>query len=382
MKIKLTLSLLFVALSSILAKADLFVNQRGTVSLNSIDPLYQVTPHNNDSITSLKIFEPEVGAPHPRISFGDQGSIRAMNVMVGEVFNGDSDQLWLHGKKGLYYTCNHLAGDTVFYYDTNKGDYFQFNCDVRSTGVFVASDSRFKRDIRPLDRALGALSSLSPVSYRLNPRLDAAKALGENTSIETRSAGDGRTYRDKTGDDQRHFSKFYGNMQKDVERYGFLAQEVQSVYPELVRTDEKGYMYVDYIGMIPLLVGAIGELNQKIEQLENEKAALIDSQDKTDNVGNEESGMMDKFTTAKLFQNAPNPFTSSTAIRYTLPDDVKDASILIFDMQGKLLKTIAVNDRGSSSVTIEGNDLAAGMYIYALVADGAEVDSKRMILTK
>jgi hypothetical protein len=51
-------------------------------------------------------------------------------------------------------------------------------------------------------------------------------------------------------------------------------------------------------------------------------------------------------------------------------------------MQGEQIKYIAVNERGSTSVTIEGHTLKAGMYLYTLIADGKEVDTKKMIITK
>jgi len=41
-----------------------------------------------------------------------------------------------------------------------------------------------------------------------------------------------------------------------------------------------------------------------------------------------------------------------------------------------------MNGKGKQSVTINGNSLQPGMYLYALVIDGKEVDTKRMILTK
>ena len=41
-----------------------------------------------------------------------------------------------------------------------------------------------------------------------------------------------------------------------------------------------------------------------------------------------------------------------------------------------------VNGKGKQTVTINGNSLEPGMYLYALVIDGKEVDTKRMILTK
>jgi hypothetical protein len=50
-------------------------------------------------------------------------------------------------------------------------------------------------------------------------------------------------------------------------------------------------------------------------------------------------------------------------------------------MQGKLLQKITAAT-GPNSVTIQGSTLTAGMYLYSLVADGQEVDTKRMILTE
>jgi len=51
-------------------------------------------------------------------------------------------------------------------------------------------------------------------------------------------------------------------------------------------------------------------------------------------------------------------------------------------MQGSQIKQIAVNERGDTSVIIEGSTLKAGIYYYTLIADDKEVDTKKMILTK
>ena len=37
---------------------------------------------------------------------------------------------------------------------------------------------------------------------------------------------------------------------------------------------------------------------------------------------------------------------------------------------------------GQGSETISGSQFSAGIYLYALIADGKEVDVKRMILTE
>jgi hypothetical protein len=46
------------------------------------------------------------------------------------------------------------------------------------------------------------------------------------------------------------------------------------------------------------------------------------------------------------------------------------------------LQQYNVNGKGKQTVTIDGNGFEPGMYLYVLVIDGKEVDTKRMILTK
>ncbi|GHT79595.1 hypothetical protein AGMMS50262_23490 [Bacteroidia bacterium] len=60
---------------------------------------------------------------------------------------------------------------------------------------------------------------------------------------------------------------------------------------------------------------------------------------------------------------------------------MKQAYICIFDLQGTMLQKIDAQ-QGQNSVTIQGSTLQPGMYLYSLIADGQEVDTKRMILTK
>ncbi|MBQ9863773.1 MAG: T9SS type A sorting domain-containing protein [Bacteroidales bacterium] len=84
---------------------------------------------------------------------------------------------------------------------------------------------------------------------------------------------------------------------------------------------------------------------------------------------------------AILYQNTPNPFTAQTEIRFSLPDDAPQAYIYIFDMTGKMQKQIPV-DPDQQSVTINGYELSAGIYLYSLVVGGQEIDTKRMILSK
>ena len=84
----------------------------------------------------------------------------------------------------------------------------------------------------------------------------------------------------------------------------------------------------------------------------------------------------------ELLQNCPNPFRTATEIRCTLPEEIKTAFICVFDLNGRQKQRFDLKERGETSITIDGNTLEPGMYIYTLVADGVEIDSKRMILTE
>lgn len=82
-----------------------------------------------------------------------------------------------------------------------------------------------------------------------------------------------------------------------------------------------------------------------------------------------------------LAQNSPNPFNESTRIAYYLAKITNKAMINVYDLNGLQIKTISINQTGSGSVTINASELRPGIYIYSLITDGVEVDSKRMILT-
>ena len=71
---------------------------------------------------------------------------------------------------------------------------------------------------------------------------------------------------------------------------GVLAQEIQKIYPELVRTDEKGMLSVNYMGLTPVLIESTKELNKKVEtqqqQIEKLKTNNADLQKQIDELRN------------------------------------------------------------------------------------------------
>jgi len=85
---------------------------------------------------------------------------------------------------------------------------------------------------------------------------------------------------------------------------------------------------------------------------------------------------------ALLGQNFPNPFSSSSVIRYSLPQKFTNAYITITDIVGRTIKQFTLSSAASGSININAGTLAQGTYVYSLYIDGKFIDSKRMVITK
>lgn len=309
-----------------------------------VDPIITIDPK-----TRMCVFGEGRQRDGGYITFGNSTDalVGSYGISVTPVYNVF---LRLRGKSGIRFESG--RGVAATYFDTSNK--FKFNCDVTVDGVFVNSDARLKDNIEELDGSYSGLSGISGYRYTLTRGTEtAAKANAQSESEEA--------IRDVAADSHS--------------RYGFLAQEVKKIFPELVTEDENGYLSVDYIGFIPLLVDAYNELTVKVEEQEAVIAQLTQQKKRGDNpaaLGGE----------ATLAQNRPNPFSATTVIECYLPSTVADASVYVYDLQGKQLLHLPVSGRGNTSVTVEARQLGAGMYVYALIADGREIDSKRMIITE
>ena len=58
--------------------------------------------------------------------------------------------------------------------------------------------------------------------------------------------------------------------EKNKKHFGFIAQELENVYPELVTNSELGFKTVNYIEMIPILLSQMKNMQQEIEKLKEE----------------------------------------------------------------------------------------------------------------
>lgn len=169
-----------------------------------------------------------------------------------------------------------------------------------------------------------------------------------------------------------------------IDRHNFT-----NYFPSFVKKDENNHYVINYAELVPLLVygyqqlvGLITHLhpNGRVQDLLAEET-LVTHEDTEEEPQAQPQIAARRFVDAVLYQNTPNPFTAQTEIRFRLPDDTQDAYIYIFDMTGKTLKQLPINS-SMQSVTIQGYELSSGMYLYSLVINGQEIDTKRMILSK
>ena len=101
------------------------------------------------------------------------------------------------------------------------------NSDLYVNGsIFNPSDAILKKDIQCISREkIDNLLNLNAVSYKLKEDLNAK------------------------------------------EHFGFIAQELEKLYPELVKNSEMGYKTVNYIELIPILISKIQEMDKEIKEL-------------------------------------------------------------------------------------------------------------------
>ena len=224
---------------------------------------------------------------------------------------------------------------------------------LEEDGDFVnASDRRLKKNVQYLNSELESLLQLRPATYQYKK-------------------------------------------QKDNEmQFGFIAQEVQEIYPDLVSVvneeSEDKMLGINYEEFIPLLVMGIQEQQAIIEEKEVEIEALKARLNKieallfnNDNrIGEATMSQTTIITNAQLYPNQPNPFSKSTTIRYFIPEIVKQATLQITNSNGKVLKVIPIDARGEGQSVLQAQSLRAGTYFYTLILDGQVLETKQMILTK
>ena len=227
---------------------------------------------------------------------------------------------------------------------------------LTSGAYILPSDIRLKENVTPLRSASSELTTLNQV---LNMNV-VQYNYKDHISINMTNVSD---------TDESTSKK------NNLLHFGLIAQELQEIYPNLIHEGQDGYLGINYVEMVPVLIRAIQELKEEIDELKGTGTARKSPTVSTTSVDNA------KGNNNMLYQNTPNPAKNQTIIRYQLAEDAQDAAICIFDMTGKQVKKFPISS-GTNNVVINGYELGQGMFLYSLIVNGQEIDTKKMIISK
>ena len=375
-------------------------NKNSSIYCNSTDKTKGIYVENStDSISNTY-----GGQYHVINNFGDCFGINSL-AMGGDDFNPSQCVIGLNGVAGFAPTAIGtfggkfaVLGSPVNFagvYGAEMGDIPSFsnysgtyagyfNGKVRVTnGIYatvlspVTSPSPSGQNGTTLlsDRGESVTDKLSQVQAVQILRYDPAKET--NT---TKASFENLDISNLSSEELDSLSKAMGDVEPEPYlspvQYGLDAAQLKAVYPELVYEDDNGNVSINYVEMVPLLVQSIKELKNELAELKGTSPKKA----KTGTTSIEET--VSDVDMVRMDQNKPNPFSESTVITLNIPEQTQKASIFIFDMSGKQVQNIAVNERGETNITVYASDLSAGMYIYTLVVDGKVAVTRRMIVSK
>lgn len=86
-------------------------------------------------------------------------------------------------------------------------------------------------------------------------------------------------------------------------------------------------------------------------------------------------------TGAVLYQNIPNPFSSTSSIKYFIPHSLDGKVTMSFsNTNGQIVSVVDINSKGDGELNINTADLSSGVYFYTLYVGAMKIDTKRMVV--
>lgn len=281
------------------------------------------------------------------------GSVASVNTGVYGTINPNTTGTVNYGVYGIVPPSFGTAAFTA-------GGYFIGGLYADALTVF--SDQKLKNDVQNESDITSRIMKLRPVTYQL--------------------------------DQNRKGYNFSNKLQ-----HGFIAQEMEKVFPELVNDikhpiAEKGSTKIEdikgvnYVGLISVLTRGIQEQQQQIGKqeeriavLEKEILSLKQAMEAVSGASPAKTAPVVAAAGYELKQNTPNPFSETTVINYAVPATEKNASIAVFDLNGRMITQYG-NLAGKNQLTIRANELQPGIYLYSLLSGAQEILTKRMVITK
>lgn len=273
---------------------------------------------------------------------------------------GNATSGWNYGVSGMLYGQNDgtgIYGSSRYDEGFNTGGRFAglFHGDIKTTDAVYASvyntlaDSRLNEDMIELETgSVDNIMQMSVYKYGL-----------KQYYVDN---GDGTSSLGYYNDDSDILGK---------DHFGLSGQEIREIYPDLVSENQEGFLSINYVEMIPLLIQSIKELRMELDNTNAELESL--------KTGTKVATRIQNMTSA-LYQNTPNPFKERCVVKCTVPQNVVNAVFYLYDYSGHQIQSRIIKDRDDVQIVFEADGLEAGIYLYSLVCDGELVDTRRMIL--
>jgi hypothetical protein len=246
------------------------------------------------------------------------------------------------------------------------------NSSVSSIGGKVGwttlSDGRLKKNISEDVPGLSFITKLRPVTYTLDIQsIDKASGSIEPIAGEPNSKASAAK------------EKHTGFIAQEVEKAAHgLNYDFSGVDKPKNDKDLYGLRYAEFV--VPL-VKAVQELSKENEELKKKVAEIDELRQMVLELKNGRTGSVTSIL-GSLEQNAPNPVTGTTSIRYHVPPTATSVRLELTNAKGQVVKTVSLNNRGTGQVNLNTQGLSSGTYHYTLYVDSRQADTKRLIVVR
>lgn len=264
------------------------------------------TSHSNrkNALTILKNGNVGIGIPDPVSSLDIQGSNLGFRSHFNYKSDGTEDTYIRGGKIGSKVIINDGAGlGSVGIGLSNPKEILDVNgrMRIRHTiigGFPLTSGLWMSNSTNSLNDADGAF-------YGMKTDTETGFYIGNNWRFWVNSSGNGYLNGNLIQTSDKRLKKNFSPIKNSLSsiyklngyqfnwieearsrdlQTGLIAQEVQKIFPELVQTDEKGFLSVNYIGLLPHLIEAVKELRDENNSLKNKNQTLENRLDKIESM--------------------------------------------------------------------------------------------------
>lgn len=165
------------------------------------------------------------------------------------------------------------------------------------------------------------------------------------------------------------------NKSNDPIRYGFIAQELSEVLPNLVKKMPDGTLAINYTDLIPILVKNQQNHILQIDSLESEVQSLKESIEMLSS----NSFSRDTKNLIRVYPNPIKDYLKIELIGYILSERYR---VVFTDLAGKFIYETPLSFDKGTSVEISTSSIENGLYLVSVLHNGDIIYSKKMVVLR